>query len=255
MRLTRWRNTRRRASAAIFPAETTGKWAAAKFEHDSARPVDGYAAPQLHTHVVFFNLTETANGETRALQPQELYRTQQYATAVYRSELAARLKELGYEIERGQSRPAGDQRLQQEYLEASSPRRQQIEEHLAEQGVRGAGCGANRRAPDARSESSNCHTKRCGSSIKAMAAQFGHQPERVIEAAKEKAQHIERDAPQEEAQSAVTFSRDRNLEREAVADERELMRDALKRSMGEATLRRREGRVREARRVAVSSSK
>src|SRR6266851_2711567 len=38
-----------------LPAETTGKWVAAKFEHDSARPVDGYAAPQLHTHVVFFN--------------------------------------------------------------------------------------------------------------------------------------------------------------------------------------------------------
>jgi len=30
--------------------ETTGKFAAATFEHDTARPVDGYAAPQLHTH-------------------------------------------------------------------------------------------------------------------------------------------------------------------------------------------------------------
>src|SRR6266513_2511032 len=75
-----------------LPAETTGKWVAAKFEHDSARPVDGYAAPQLHTHVVFFNLTETEDGDVYALQPRELYKTQQYATAVYRSELAARLK-------------------------------------------------------------------------------------------------------------------------------------------------------------------
>ncbi len=40
-----------------LPAETTGRWVAARFEHDSARPVAGYAAPQLHTHVVFFNLT------------------------------------------------------------------------------------------------------------------------------------------------------------------------------------------------------
>jgi conjugative relaxase-like TrwC/TraI family protein len=39
-----------------YPPETTGKWVAATFEHDSARPVDGYAAPQLHTHVVFFNV-------------------------------------------------------------------------------------------------------------------------------------------------------------------------------------------------------
>ena len=55
-----------------YPPETTGKWVAASFEHDSARPVNGYAAPQLHTHVVFFNVTETEKGETRSLQPHEL---------------------------------------------------------------------------------------------------------------------------------------------------------------------------------------
>src|SRR6478736_3330392 len=85
------------------PAETTGKWVAASFEHDSARPVDGYPAPQLHTHVVFFNVTERLSGETRAIQPRELYKSQQYLTAVYRSELALRLSALGYEIERGAS--------------------------------------------------------------------------------------------------------------------------------------------------------
>src|SRR5207253_2536154 len=84
------------------PAETTGKMVAAKFEHDSARPVNGYSAPHLHTHAVIFNLTETQDGNTHALQPQELYRSQHYATAVYRSELAARLVELGYELERKQ---------------------------------------------------------------------------------------------------------------------------------------------------------
>jgi len=44
-------------------AQTTGAWAVAKFEHDSSRPVDGYAAPQLHTHAVIFNVTETAEGK------------------------------------------------------------------------------------------------------------------------------------------------------------------------------------------------
>jgi len=45
------------------PPETTAKFIAAKFEHDTARPVDGYVAPQLHTHAVVFNVTErtTAN--------------------------------------------------------------------------------------------------------------------------------------------------------------------------------------------------
>src|SRR3954449_8341584 len=37
--------------------ETTAKFIAAKFEHDTARPVDGYVAPQLHTHAVIFNIT------------------------------------------------------------------------------------------------------------------------------------------------------------------------------------------------------
>ena len=48
-------------------AETTGKFVAAKFEHDTARPVDGYAAPQLHTHAVIFNMTEREEGGTRAI--------------------------------------------------------------------------------------------------------------------------------------------------------------------------------------------
>src|SRR5260370_893657 len=122
-----------------LPAETTGKWIAAKFEHDSARPVNGYAAPQLHTHAVFFNLTETDDGEAHALQPRELYKTQQYATAVYRSEVAHRLKELGYEIERGESSQPEIKGYTEEYLAASSPRRQQIEEHLAKENQRGAG--------------------------------------------------------------------------------------------------------------------
>ena len=56
------------------PAETTGKFIAAKFEHDTARPVDGYAAPQLHTHAVIFNVTEREDGSTRALQERRLLR-------------------------------------------------------------------------------------------------------------------------------------------------------------------------------------
>lgn len=79
------------------PAETTGKFVAAKFEHDTARPVDGYAAPQLHTHAVIFNMTERDNGQTRALQPQGFFDTQQFATAIYQSELTYQLRNLGYE--------------------------------------------------------------------------------------------------------------------------------------------------------------
>ena len=61
----------------IHAPETTGKFIAAAFEHDTARPVDGYAAPQLHTHSVVFNMTECDNGQTRALQERSLFQSQQ----------------------------------------------------------------------------------------------------------------------------------------------------------------------------------
>ena len=141
------------------PAETTGKWVAASFEHDSARPVNGYAAPQLHTHVVFFNLTETQNGESRALQPHELYRSQQYATAIYRSELALRLKGQGYEIERGKSGQPEIVGYTREYLDASSPRKS------ANPGIprttrrKRRRSGANRSASDTRRQIAGHHAR------------------------------------------------------------------------------------------------
>ena len=218
------------------PAETTGKWVAASFEHDSARPVDGYAAPQLHTHVVFFNLTETENGETRSLQPHELYRSQQYATAIYRSELALRLKEHGYEIETGKSGQPEITGYTREYLEASSPRRQQIQEHLAEQGVRGAGA-AQIAAHQTRDEKLPAMThEEMQQRHREMAAQFGQQPEHVVREAQ--ARQVEQQNPEQKQQhieSSLTYAREKNLERHAVTDERELMRDALKRSMGDAS--------------------
>lgn len=217
-----------------LPAETTGKWVAVRFEHDSARPVNGYAAPQLHTHVVFFNVTQARDRQTHALQPQELYRTQQYATAVYRSELAARLKQLGYEIERGESSQPEIKGYSKEYLDASSPRRRQIEEHLSEHGLRGAGA-AQIAAHQTREGKLDLSHQEMQERHRAMARAFGDQPGRVLEAARHMRRPVELEFNEELTQSAIKFSRERNLEREAVADERALLRDALKRSMGEAT--------------------
>src|SRR5437870_3673432 len=99
---------------------TTGKLAMIKFEHDSARPVKGYAAPQIHTHVVVFNVT-AAGDDTRPLQPRQLYKTQRLATNIYRSELALRLQRLGYKVERGEKGAPELVGYSKEYLEASSP--------------------------------------------------------------------------------------------------------------------------------------
>jgi conjugative relaxase-like TrwC/TraI family protein len=216
--------------------ETTRQWVAALFEHDSARPVNGYAAPQVHTHVVIFNVTERANGEGRALQPRELYRAQAYATAVYRSELAHRLMDLGYTVDRGASGQPEIRGYTPAYLEASSPRRQQIAAHLAKveyTGAEAAEIAAHQTREPKKRQTSHAEMQQRHHRL---AAAFGDQPAGVVEAAR--AQHVTRTAGEAEqaAQVAVSFAIDRQFEREAVVDERALLRDALKRSMGEATL-------------------
>ena len=220
------------------PAQTTGKWVAAKFEHDSARPVDGYAAPQLHTHVVFFNLTETEYGKTRSIQPQGLYRSQRYATAVYQAELGYRLRGLGYDIEAGKNSAPEIQGYTQDYLEASSPRSRQIKAHLEQHGLEGAGAAqiAAHRTRDAKSplgaeEMLERHRK--------LGEAFSNQAQRVVEEslARGVQEHHSPEKGEVRAREAVTYSRDRHIEREAVVSERELMRDALWHSMGESTSR------------------
>jgi conjugative relaxase-like TrwC/TraI family protein len=218
------------------PAQTTGAWAVAKFEHDSSRPVDGYAAPQLHTHAVIFNVTETAEGKTRSLQAQELYKTQQFATAAYRSELAARLQKLGYEIERGAHGQPEIKGYTREYMEASSPRRQQIVERLEEQGRRGAGAAqiAAHRTRDAKQALS---VEEVRAQHQRLAQEHGNQPQRVMaEASRRWGVELEPERSRRVADSAVSYARERGMERAAVVDERVLLRDALKHTMGEARL-------------------
>src|SRR5579883_1401101 len=170
------------------PAETTGRFIAATFEHDTARPVDGYAAPQLHTHTVIFNVTERENGQTRALQPQELFASQRYATSVYRSELAMRLQGLGYELERGKHGQPEIKGYTKEYLEASSPRREQIKDHLREMGIDGAGA-AQVAAHRTRDSKELLSPEQVLERHRNLAAQYGHQADRVVAEARERGQH------------------------------------------------------------------
>ncbi len=215
------------------PAETTGKWVAVKFEHDSARPVDGYAAPQLHTHAVFFNVTVTQDGQAHAIQPQEIYKSQKYGTAVYQAELGYRLKQLGYEIEPGKNGAPEIKGYTREYLEANSLRSQQIRAHLEKEGLEGAGAAqiAAHRTRDAKSPLS---AEEMLERQRELAAAFGNQPEQVVQRARERTleENHKPDVENRSAREAVSYSRDRHIEREATVGERELMRDALRRGMG-----------------------
>ncbi len=217
----------------VHAPETTGKFVAATFEHDTARPVDGYAAPQLHTHAVIFNVTERDNGQTRALQPQELFASQRYATSVYRSELAMRLQGLGYELERGKHGQPEIKGYTKEYLEASSPRREQIKDHLREQGLDGAGA-AQVAAHRTRDSKELLSPEEVLKRHRELAAQHGHQADRVVAEAREHSQRHGYE-PDRIAQQAVTYARDHLFERSAVLDRRDILEAALSRGMGEST--------------------
>jgi conjugative relaxase-like TrwC/TraI family protein len=220
------------------PADTTGKFAAAKFEHDTARPVDGYAAPQLHTHVVIFNMTERDNGKMRALQPHSLFESQQFATAVYQSHLTYKLRELGYEIEAGKSGAPDVKGYTAAYLEASSPRRRQIEEALSCSGFAGPEA-AQIAAHNTRDKKVILSPDQILAAHKQIAQEFGNQADRVVAEARARRQEQAQEVPtkdrQQQVREAVTFARDKGFEREAVVDERALYVDALRRGMGEMT--------------------
>jgi conjugative relaxase-like TrwC/TraI family protein len=220
------------------PAETTGKFVAATFEHDTARPVDGYAAPQLHTHAVIFNMTERDDGTMRALQPRSLFESQQFATAVYQSSLMFRLSQLGYELETGKSGAPEIKGYSREYLEASSPRSQQIREYMEKNGYEGHEA-AQIAAHSTRDNKQILSQQDVLSAHQMLADRYGNQAEHVVSAAKARTQSPEfREAVSDRnarVQEAVSYARDRSFEREAVTDERLLFRDALRRGMGVVT--------------------
>jgi conjugative relaxase-like TrwC/TraI family protein len=220
------------------PAEITGQFVAAKFEHDTARPVDGYAAPQLHTHAVIFNVTERGNGQTRGLQERGLFDSQQFATAIYQSELTFRLRSLGYEMDAGRSGAPEIKGYTQEYLDASSQRSQQIRQRMEQTGFRGHEA-AEIAAHSTRDKKLIQSPAEVLAAHRQLAAEFGNQADCIVAEARARTQGLvaERvpETMQRVAQEAITFARDRSFEREAVTDERDLFRDALRRGMSETT--------------------
>src|SRR5487761_419954 len=143
----------------------TGNVVDARFDHIAARPAsgvnDGYGPdPHLHTHVVIANMTRRPDGEWRGLDPIEIYRAQAFAKAVYRSELARQVQQLGYSIKiAGRDGRWELDGYTREQVMAFSRRRQDIEQTLAREGLTGAKAAQNiahrtRLAKDHRDEES-----------------------------------------------------------------------------------------------------
>src|SRR2546423_2975064 len=220
---------------------------AAQFEHTAARPdhETGYAAPQLHTHVVIMNMTKTEQGEIRSVQPLELYRTQQYATAIYRTHLAEKLQGLGYQIEVDQRTGAPEIKgFSKEYLQEASPRREEVKKEAQEMKERleqeGAtvkeGAGLNQAAARTNRASKRYDHAEMRRRALEMDARYDNQAKRTVREAIERGGlRLSQDEITKRAQEAVTFARDNATEREAVTDMRKVMADALRRNIGLTT--------------------
>jgi conjugative relaxase-like TrwC/TraI family protein len=111
--------------------EATGNLVIASFQHGSSRAQD----PQLHTHNVILNATKGEDGTWRSLEPRAIYQLQKQIGAIYRQELALKVRELGYEIEVGKGSMFEIKGVSPEVMAAFSTRSAEIEAALGERGT------------------------------------------------------------------------------------------------------------------------
>ncbi|MGV1681737.1 MobF family relaxase [Sphingopyxis sp. NJF-3] len=111
--------------------EATGNLIVASFQHGTSRAQD----PQLHTHNVIMNATRGEDGTWRSLEPRALYQLQKQIGAIYRQELALKVRELGYEIETGKDSMFEIRGVSAEAMTAFSTRSAAIEAALGTRGT------------------------------------------------------------------------------------------------------------------------
>lgn len=213
----------------------TGNVVAVMFEHHDARESttgEHGPMPQLHHHTFITNLTRTPDGQWRGLDPKEIYKARRFIDAVYMAELANRVQELGYQIER---RPDGAFELAgftRQQIEAFSERRHDIQQLMTANGI-----------TDPRSQAA----RQMGA--QARKAKREHDPE-VLKAEREAlaaAHGIRLDnhptqpvrpsvIPEAQARESLDFAIRHTTARQAVVDHREIAATPLRHCMGRTDL-------------------
>ncbi len=110
---------------------------AAAFEHGTSRALD----PQLHTHLLIMNVAPRADGSTGTILSLPLYQFKMVAGALYRAELAANLRKLGFAVKQDGTSFVVEG-LPDPLIKHFSKRREQIEEFLGAHGKSSAKAAA-----------------------------------------------------------------------------------------------------------------
>ncbi len=228
--------------------ERTGRMVAAAYRHEDSRPVDGVADPQLHTHLVIANMTRRSDGVWSAASLDFGARNEilHMLDVVYKVELAKRVAELGYGIERTRDgfEIAG---LTREQIAAFSRRTAEIDRTLAAGGLDREVASAAQRVRanlSTRLEKGQPGEVEQRYGWRARAREVGLDLDRVRSAALERARSgldrggaVERDAAgpdheMEMAREAVAGAARHLGERASVFSEAELVREALLAGLG-----------------------
>lgn len=111
--------------------EITGSMVAATFRHDTSRELD----PQLHTHALVLNVTQSADGQWRSVSIESLYKLQRELDGIYKTELEAKLNQLGYATTRDEKGNFEITAVPEKVRDAFSNRNAQVEAELAKHGL------------------------------------------------------------------------------------------------------------------------
>jgi conjugative relaxase-like TrwC/TraI family protein len=209
----------------------TGNMVWAEFIHTTSRPVDGIPDPQLHAHVFVFNTTFDQKEERwKAGQFRELKRDAPYFQAAFRADLANRLQDIGFGVERKRDdfELAG---IPKDILKRFSRRTALIDKVAEEKGItnpdRKAELGAETREKKATALSWAQLRKEWNGRLTAK--------ERETLAAVHRRDRVYA-RPERGEQAAVDHATQHSFVRDAVVPERKVVTEALKRGLGAVTV-------------------
>jgi conjugative relaxase-like TrwC/TraI family protein len=115
----------------VIEKEITGSLVAATFRHDTSRELD----PQLHTHALVLNITQSSDGQWRSVSSESLYKLQRELDGIYKTELEAKLNQLGYATTRDEKGSFEIANVPEAVRDAFSNRSAQVEAELAKEGL------------------------------------------------------------------------------------------------------------------------
>lgn len=212
---------------------TTGNLVWGQYVHFTSRPVDGVPDPQLHAHCFVFNATwDRHESRWKAAQLGGIKQDAPYFQAAFDARFAQQLSDMGLAIER--TRTGWDiAGLDKPALDRFSRRTAQIEERAKELGITDpkekAELGAKIREKKAKHLSMEDLRSQWRSRL--IAEEAG------TIAAQQRALGVEPRAQRPEAaREAVRFAAEHCFVRASVIAERKLLAEALKRSVGAASL-------------------